>query len=68
MASTLPDGIKSWIEYEKIIVIVIPKQTQGHKTSSIPDDIESWIEYEKILNIVLPSKEKMKEHWNIQKH
>ena len=59
------DGIKTWVEYEKVLNIVIPKQTEERKIkSALPEGVESWTQYEEVLNIILPSKEKWNEFWN----
>ena len=67
MDSSTNDGIQSWIEYEKILNIVIPKQTEEQKNkSALPEGVRSWVEYETVLNIVLPPKDKLREMWKLQ--
>jgi hypothetical protein len=61
----MDSDIKSWVEIESVLNIVIRKQETGERkiNSALPEIVESWISYEEVLIIVLPSKEKMNEFW-----
>ena len=61
----MDSDIKSWVEIESVLNIVIPKQETGERkiNSALPEIVESWISYEEVLIIVLPSKEKWNEFW-----
>ena len=66
MASSMPDAVDTWIEYEKVLNITIPKQTEEQKQSSWPAGVQTWVSYDSVIYITLPSKETMREIWNIQ--
>jgi hypothetical protein len=66
MDSSISDDIKTWVEVEEVLNIVVPKQTEEQKKKSALPEVRSWVEYETVLNIVLPPKDKLREMWKLQ--